>query len=676
MSDIQHIESHTPDLTEENVDKLAALFPDVLTEITDPQTGETKRAIDFDALRDKLGDVAESTRERYQFTWPGKRAAKAEARKPISKTLRPVKERSKDWDTTQNLYIEGDNLDALKILRETYAGKIKLIYIDPPYNTGHDFIYKDNYGKTIAEDKAENGDWDDEGGQLVANPESNGRFHSDWCSMIYPRLLLARDLLTSDGIILISINDCEQENLKKICDEVFGASNFITQFIWEKTQHFGRQKKNYYNNIDYILCYSKQSIANRQEVFLVEKIYGNLGDAPLYNASNNIHTLTFPEKSVHFTIPDGTYSDTTNIEYSLVSPVHVEKGTNSNKLSLSFKSRWSQKTVDQEVENGTTFIIKSKAFSIRAIYGENKTTSTSPRQLILTNKNNEARTISRYGEGVHTSENATSELNALLGGEYFSYPKPVSLIEYFVSTLYDSKNQKFNNDCYILDFFSGSATTAHAVMKANVEDGGQRKFIMIQLPEQIDQMNNAGYKTICDLGEDRIRRAGEKIKAEIEEQNAQLMLEDEPRQIPDIGFRVLCVDSSSYEDVRKTPAEYTQDALDLDDDNTKEGRSSLDLLFECLPTFQLPYTSSIETLSGEPFAGYTVYSVNGGQLLACFDADIPESLIRGMADFDPKPSYVVVSEKSLPDSAARTNFTEIFKQSANAFDGQTQIRII
>lgn len=213
-------------------------------------------------------------------------------------------------------------------------------------------------------------------------------------------------------------------------------------------------------------------------------------------------------------------------------------------------------------------------------------------------------------------------------------------------------------------------------MKANVEDGGQRKFIMIQLPEQIDQMNNAGYKTICDLGEDRIRRAGEKIKAEIEEQNAQLMLEDEPRQIPDIGFRVLCVDSSSYEDVRKTPAEYTQDALDLDDDNTKEGRSSLDLLFECLPTFQLPYTSSIETLSGEPFAGYTVYSVNGGQLLACFDADIPESLIRGMADFDPKPSYVVVSEKSLPDSAARTNFTEIFKQSANAFDGQTQIRII
>lgn len=235
MSDIQHIESHTPDLTEENVDKLAALFPDVLTEITDPQTGETKRAIDFDALRDKLGDVAESTRERYQFTWPGKRAAKAEARKPISKTLRPVKERSKDWDTTQNIYIEGDNLDALKILRETYAGKIKLIYIDPPYNTGHDFIYKDNYGKTVAADKAENGDWDDEGGQLVANPESNGRFHSDWCSMIYPRLLLARDLLTSDGLLVMSIDDCELCSLLSIADELFSPINRVAIIVWQKT---------------------------------------------------------------------------------------------------------------------------------------------------------------------------------------------------------------------------------------------------------------------------------------------------------------------------------------------------------------------------------------------------------------------------------------------------------
>lgn len=256
MSDIQHIENHTPDLTEENVDKLAALFPDVLTEVTDPQTGETKKAIDFDALRDKLGDVAEGTRERYQFTWPGKRAAKAEARKPIAKTLRPVKERSKDWDTTQNLYIEGDNLDALKILRETYAGKIKLIYIDPPYNTGHDFIYKDNYGKTIAEDKTENGDWDDEGGQLVANPESNGRFHSDWCSMIYPRLLLARDLLKSDGAIFISIDDNEVTNLRKICDEIYGADNLIAE-IPRQSRISVQNDTDLSSSHEYVVAYAK-----------------------------------------------------------------------------------------------------------------------------------------------------------------------------------------------------------------------------------------------------------------------------------------------------------------------------------------------------------------------------------------------------------------------------------
>ena len=232
-TEFDHIERSTPDLTEENIGKIAALFPDVITEVESPE-GNVSKAIDFDALKAKLGDVAEGTRERYQFTWPGKRAAKAEARMPITKTMRPVPERSKDWDTTQNLYIEGDNLDALKILRETYAGKVKLIYIDPPYNTGHDFIYKDNFHKTVAEDREDNGDFDEEGGRLVANPETNGRFHSDWCSMIYPRLSLARDLLTHDGVIFISIDDSEQANLRKICDEIFGIQNFVAQLIWER----------------------------------------------------------------------------------------------------------------------------------------------------------------------------------------------------------------------------------------------------------------------------------------------------------------------------------------------------------------------------------------------------------------------------------------------------------
>ena len=258
MSDIEKIHGITPDLTKENVDRLLALFPDVATEITDPKTGRTERAVDFDALKERLGDVAEGNRERYQFTWPGKREAKRLAREPIAKTLRPVKERSKDWDTTRNLYIEGDNLDALKLLRENYAGKVKLIYIDPPYNTGHDFIYKDNFGKTVAAAKSESGDYDDEGGQLVANPESNGRFHSDWCSIIYPRLLLARDLLTNDGVILISVDDHEAVNLKKICDEIFGSESFCAQLVWKSRQNKdNRSVTGVSIDHEYVLMYSK-----------------------------------------------------------------------------------------------------------------------------------------------------------------------------------------------------------------------------------------------------------------------------------------------------------------------------------------------------------------------------------------------------------------------------------
>ncbi len=646
MSDIQHIESHTPDLTEENVDKLAALFPDVLTEITDPQTSETKRAIDFDALRDKLGDVAESTRERYQFTWPGKRAAKAEARKPISKTLRPVKERSKDWDTTQNIYIEGDNLDALKILRETYAGKIKLIYIDPPYNTGHDFIYKDNYGKTVAADKAENGDWDDKGGQLVANPESNGRFHSDWCSMIYPRLLLARDLLTSDGLLVMSIDDCELCSLLSIADELFSPINRVAIIVWQKTLTRRNDAHTISSAHDYLLVYAKD--AARVSIKLEEpgdkqrSTYSNRDDDPRgdwlavpFHAPNLRPNLTYPITTPSGRTvfpPEGRCWSTTQDKYeTLLSDNRIYFGRNGDGMPQR-KKFWSERT-EQGIVPWTWW---SYEFA-----GENR--------------------------------EATKEQKELFdGATIFSAPKPVKLLRRILN-LIDTNNS------LILDFFGGSSTTAHAVMQENEVDGGNRRFITVQLQERTDSKSVAYAKGMCsinELGEERIRRAGEKIRAEVEAENAQGRLDGEVKRVPDIGFRVLRVDSSCYEDVRKSPADYSQGALDLDEDNTKEGRSSLDLLFECLPSFQLPYTSSIETLSGEPFDGYTVYSVNGGQLLACFDKDLPESLIRGMAGFDPKPSYVVVAEKSLPDSAARTNFAEIFKQSANALEGQTQVRII
>lgn len=659
MSDIQHIESHTPDLTEENVDKLAALFPDVLTEITDPQTGETKRAIDFDALRDKLGDVAESTRERYQFTWPGKRAAKAEARKPISKTLRPVKERSKDWDTTQNLYIEGDNLDALKILRETYAGKIKLIYIDPPYNTGHDFIYKDNFGKTVAADKAESGDWDDEGGQLVANPESNGRFHSDWCSMIYPRLLLARDLLTSDGVIFISIDDNEQANLRKISDDVFGEDNFLCCVCVNRPSEIAANFT--ISKHEYLLVYVKSAV----RFTLQAKVKYTISRGTVGNIKQTMPIIEFPAGLSCYGIEDGIYQSTRKIEDSLenienLDPIIVKGGKLAEPVRM--KARWRS---SNDMRNFFANNCKPTKAKINGelvdIYFEND----------RFNPQIKKKTFEKIPSLFLNNKRGGDELQQLGLKQYFDFPKSSTLMQFVVGFT--------NKDDIILDFFSGSGTMAHAVMKQNSEDGGNRKFIMVQIPEGIDETvknNELHFNTLCEVGEERICRAGEQIKAEVEAENAQGRLDGEVKQVPDIGFRVLRVDSSSYEDVRKTPAEFSQGALDLDVDHTKEGRSSLDLLFECLPSFQLPYTSSIETLSGEPFDGYTVYSVNGGQLLACFDADIPESLIRDMAGFDPKPSYVVVAEKSLPDSAARTNFAEIFRQSANALDGQTQIRII
>lgn len=655
MSDIQHIDAHTQDLTEENVEKLAALFPDVLTEVADPQTGETKQAIDFDALRDKLGDVAENTRERYQFTWPGKRAAKAEARKPISKTLRPVKERSKDWDTTQNLYIEGDNLDALKILRETYAGKIKLIYIDPPYNTGHDFIYKDNFSKTVAADKTESGDYDEEGGQLVANPESNGRFHSDWCSMIYPRLLLVRDLLTSNGVLCVSIDDGEASSLEKICNEVFGEQNFIallTVIVKPEGRRYGAFAKSH----EYIAIYAKDS--NKAEFNEIEvegssyRFHDQNGGFNLKGLRNRnvqaFNSTNRPNLRYPFYV-DSSHPDANGLYAVCVDPTDGYEMVEASTIE-GLQSVWRWGKEKSRAQNDDLVAYRGNDGEIRIFQKERKLTQTP--KTVWSSKD----IISNKG---------TREVQELLGKGVFDFPKPVKLIEQLIEICTQEED-------IVLDMFSGSATTADAVMQKNVENQGTRQFILIQLEEH----TSGSFKTICELGEERIRRAGEKIKTEVETENAQGNLDGEVKRVPDIGFRVVRVDSSSYEDVRKTPAEFSQGALDLDEDNTKEGRSPLDLLFECLPTFQLPYTSSIETLSDGPFDGHTVYSVNGGQLLACFDADIPESLVRGMADFDPKPSYVVVAEKSLPDSAARTNFAEIFKQSANALEGQTQIRII
>lgn len=647
MSDIEKIHGITPDLTRENVDRLLALFPDVATEITDPKTGRTERAVDFDALKERLSDVAEGNRERYQFTWPGKREAKRLAREPIAKTLRPVKERSKDWDTTKNLYIEGDNLDALKLLRENYAGKVKLIYIDPPYNTGHDFVYDDDFSQTQDEFSSESGEYNEDGGRLVANTESNGRFHSDWCSMIYPRLLLARDLLTSDGAIFISIDDNEYLNMRALCNEIFGAANFVASIVWQKTLTRRNDAQQISTAHDYALVFAKQlsslkiqhePVGEKQRATYTNRDNDPRGDwlAVPFHAPNIRPNLTYPivlPSGREVIPPKGRCWSTSKDNFdALVADGRIWFGKDGDGMPQR-KKYWGEREQDEGVVPWTWW---SYEFA-----GENR--------------------------------EATKELKALFeGATIFSAPKPVKLISRILN-LIDTKEST------IVDFFSGSATSAEAVMRTNLVDEGSRRFILVQLPEKCDNGSvgaELGYNNLCEIGEERIRRAGEKIKSEIEAENAQLTLDGTPKKVPDIGFRVLRVDDSNYEDRRKNVGSYSQADLDFDVDITKSDRSNLDLLFEALPKFQLPYDVRINTLSGDEFDGHTVYSVDDGRLLACFEADIPESLVRAMAAFSPRPSYALVSEHSLPDSAARTNFVEIFKQSADSKTGSTKPYII
>ena len=647
----------TPDGVTENVEKLAALFPAAVTEMRG-EDGTLRKGIDFEKLRQLLSrDIVEGG-ERYEFSWVGKKAAMAEAARPTTETLRPVKADSRDWDTTENLYIEGDNLAALKILQESYLGKVKMIYIDPPYNTGNDFIYADDFSHSISEEFDRNGILSSEENRLFRNTDGRSRFHSDWCSMIYSRLLLARNLLTDDGVIFISIDDNEQKNMKSICDEVFGEINFITMFIWEKTQHFGRQKLNSYCNSDYVFCYGKNLASPSLRELLVEKINSELLDAPLYNASNNINCLTFPAGKVKFNLSDGYYTESSNPEYELLTPVRVSNGYNENDFQLRFRSRWSNQTVQNEISKGTTFWVKTQGFAIRAIYGDGKVSNCAPRQIIFTNSNNPMCVKSRFDWRVETSENATNQLATLLDNTLFPYPKPVSLVEYLISLLYDEFQKDFLTDCTILDFFSGSATTAHAVMQLNAEDGGHRKFIMVQLPEPCDEKSEAykaGYKNICEIGKERIRRAGDKIKAE------------HPDADLDIGFRVFRVDSSNMRDVYYKPEEFTQTMLGEAVSNIKPDRTDLDLLYACLLDCGVPIHLPHTTTTVD---GCTIHNVDNGALMACFDEHIPHSVIRAMAA--EAPLQVIFRDSAFAADADKINVTEIFKN----LSPDTKVRVI
>ena len=606
------IELGTADGTAENIERLAALFPQVITEVKDAQ-GKLEHAVDFDALRDLLGDVTEGARERYQFTWPGKREAKAEARRPIYKTMIPELGKSKDWDTTENLYIEGDNLDALKLLKETYAGKVKLIYIDPPYNTGHDFVYDDDFAKTRGEYDAESGDFDEQGGRLVANTEGNGRFHSDWCSMMYPRLLLARDLLATDGAIFISIDDNESANLRKICDEVFGSSLFIAQIAWKRKKEISNDSKNVATQGEYILVYAKSNLTQLKNEPL---------SASYIESSFNNPTEDFPLgkwRPVPITVSAGLSGG--GYSYEITTP----SGKRHTKLWA-----YPEKSYQALVESGRVYFgQKGDAIPQRVMYAHES----------------KGQPTSNYWDDTASNKEGKKRILELFGSNVFDTPKPVRLMTRILDIATDK-------DSIVLDFFSGSASMAEAVIGKNAEDGGTRKFILVQIPEKA----SGQFSTLTEIGEERIRRAGEKIRAEIDEANKQLELGADPKQYPDLGFRVLRIDSSNMKDSYLTPDETQQQSLFDYADNVKEGRTDFDLLFEVLPKFRIPYSAKIEE---HMLGGKKVFFVDGDRLAACFDANVGVETIEEMAKA--KPWIAVMRDASMADDATQANFEELFR---------------
>ncbi|KAB1641791.1 site-specific DNA-methyltransferase [Ellagibacter isourolithinifaciens] len=669
---MEKIELGTPDGAVENIEKIAELFPQVVTEVENTD-GELARAVDFDALRDLLGDVAEGQRERYQFTWPGKREAKAEARRPIYKTMIPELAKSNNWGTTENLYIEGDNLDALKILKETYAGKVKLIYIDPPYNTGHDFVYDDDFAKTRGEYDAESGDFDEEGGRLVANTEGNGRFHSDWCSMIYPRLLLARDLLAADGAIFISIDDNESSNLRKICDEVFGAACFVGDVIWQKTYSPRNDSKGIPTVAEHLLCYGKSSGWVPKRLPRTESMnagYGSPdGDGLLWASGDPAaaggashqgmvygiqHPFTgevfYPPMGSHWRVGQPGLLSILNewAPYELrdiddaqrraevcgIGEGEVREGVKAVMLAVSFDEA---RTIAQR---------RYDAGSWPLLYFTGGGTGGMRRKRYL--DESQGRVVDNlwlHEEVGHTDE-AKKQLKALFDGSApFDTPKPVRLMR----RILDIASSK---DCTVLDFFSGSASMAQAVMEKNAEDSGSRRFVLVQIPE----MTTGQFSTLTEIGEERIRRAGAKIAAGIDESNKQLELGAEPKPYPDLGFRVLRIDSSNFKDFYLTPGETAQESLFDFADNVKEGRSDLDLLFEVLPKLGIPYSAKIEE---RVLADKKVFFVDGDKLAACFDANVGSDTIEEMAKA--KPWYAVIRDSSMADDATHANYEELFR---------------
>lgn len=643
------LKMQTANKADENFKKLAEMFPNAVTETID-ENGEVVRAIDKDVLMQEIScKVVDGNEERYQFTWPDKKKSVLLANAPINKTLRPCREESVDFDNTENLYIEGDNLEVLKLLQETYLGKIKMIYIDPPYNTGNDFVYEDDFAQSTDEYLANSGQFDEDGNRLVKNIDSNGRFHTDWLNMIYPRLKLAKDLLTDDGVIFISIDDNEVENLLKCCGEVFGDCNFVAQIPWRKRTAKSDVPFGVSQDYEYIICFAKSSNFSASVEGKERKYY----ETPDFAGRPwRVHDLT----------KQTTASERPNSYFTIVNP----------------------KTGEQYPANpNRTWAITEDTF--RTYYDENRIVFPGDYDFLSIQKpvlrywkeDDMKKAGDKFGkvavstklpDNIGMSQDGTKEITSLLGTKVFSFPKPSALIKYLISTSTEK------NDL-VLDFFSGSATTAHAVMQLNAEDGGHRKFIMVQLPEETDEKSEAykaGYKNICEIGKERIRKAGKKIKgdctAKIDEYNSKVRVlmnnpnskgipieEDEPMPIPDIGFRVLKCDTSNMKEVYYNPVKYEQSLFSRLEDNIKEDRTPEDLLFQVMLDLGVLLSSKIEETT---IAGKKVLNVEDNYLIACFDDNVTEDVITEIAK--QKPYYFLMRDSSMANDSVATNFEQIF----------------
>ena len=623
---MEKVNLQTTDIVDENIKRIGELFPNCLTERLNEE-GKPEVAIDFDQLRQELSkDIVEGPEERYQFTWPDKRNAIRLANAPTTDTLRPCREESVDFDNTQNLYIEGDNLQVLKLLRENYLGKVKMIYIDPPYNTGNDFVYNDNFSQTTGEYMHNSGQEDEEGNRLVANTESNGRFHTDWLNMIYPRLKVAKDLLSEDGVIFISIDDNEDYNMRNICNEVFGESNFIGCVSWHRNYASANDAKKFSNVIDYVLVYSRTCNFVRNLLPRTEK------QNHLYKYDSNDGKGRWRPDNLSVR----TYSQ--SYDYPIINPnTGVSYNPPSGRCWMTNKetiARWIEET--------------------RVFFGQDGKGAPQLKRYLNEVQNGVVPTTYwSYDDCGHNDE-ARKEIKELFEKPPFDSPKPTRLLHQVIRI-------GANKDSLILDFFSGSATTAHAVMQLNAEDGGNRKFIMVQLPEATDEKSEAykaGYKNICEIGKERIRRAGKKIKEE-----SPLTTQD-----LDTGFRVLKLDSSNMQDVYYTPAEFNEQKLF--DDNIKPDRlenDGEDLLFQTMIELGIELSAKIEQTQ---IAGKTVWSVSDGYLMACFDEEVNETTITEIAR--QQPYYFVMRDSSLANDNVADNFEQIF----NHYSKDTIRRII